>query len=82
MLEIRIHCPSNCRYQPARGSAHPIDLVPGDVLDAGEHNLVKLIALPADFAQVVEEERSRDGRGKLLVSGKAVQGNNEYTNLW
>ncbi|KIW24804.1 uncharacterized protein PV07_10495 [Cladophialophora immunda] len=57
MLEIRIHCPNNGRYQPASGSAHPIDLFPGDVLAAGEHDLVKLIARPAHFEQILGEER-------------------------
>ncbi|KAK5214885.1 hypothetical protein LTR72_012013 [Exophiala xenobiotica] len=68
VLEIRIHSPGNGQYQPTSGSDRPINLLPGDVIAAGQHDLIKLIALPAHFEQVLDQERSRDGRGKLLVS--------------
>ena len=72
MLEIRIHSPGNGQYRPTSGSDRPINLLPGDVIAAGQHDLIKLIALPAHFEQVLDQERNRDGRGKLLVSGKVV----------
>ncbi|KAK5291041.1 hypothetical protein LTR99_010957 [Exophiala xenobiotica] len=68
MLEIRIHSPGNGQYRPTSGSDRPINLLPGDVIAAGQHDLIKLIALPAHFEQVLDQERNRDGRGKLLVS--------------
>jgi hypothetical protein len=69
MLEIRIHCPGNDRYQPVSGTNPAIDLSSGDVLPAGDHGLVKLIALPADFEAILDEELEREGRGKLMLSG-------------
>ena len=69
MLEIRVHCPGNDRYQPVHGNSPAIDLSSGDVLSAGNHGLVKLIALPADFEAIVDEEFEREGRGKLMLSG-------------
>lgn len=68
-MEIRIHCPGTDRYQPVNGDNHPINLSPGDVLSAGQHDLVKLIAQPAHFEQILDTELSREGRGRLLVSG-------------
>jgi len=73
MLEIRIHSPGNGQYRPTSGSDRPINLLPGDVIAAGQHDLIKLISMPAHFEQVLDQEWSRDGRGKLLVSGKVVR---------
>lgn len=70
MLEICIHSPGSASYHPADGSSRPIKLGSGEVLIAGTHDLVRLIALPARFEQVLEQETNREGRGKLLVSGK------------
>jgi len=36
-----------------------------------EHGLTKLIAVPADFEQVLEEEIARERRERVLVSGKS-----------
>jgi hypothetical protein len=76
MMEIRIHCPVTNQYQPATGDNHTIHLSAGEILSAGQHNLVKLIALPAHFEQILDTERSREGRGRLLVSGTAIESEN------
>lgn len=69
MLEIRIHCPGNDQYQPVRGTSPAINLSSGDILPAGDHGLVKLIALPANFEEILNDELEREGRGKLMLSG-------------
>lgn len=70
MLEVRVHCPGAGSYHPANGD-RSIHLSPGDILPAGEHGLVKLIALPADVDEIIGQETRRQGRGQLLVSGES-----------
>ena len=76
MLEIRIHCPGNTEYLPfAEGSS--IALKEGQMLSAGNHDLVTMIAQPTDFASILKEEVSRTGRGRLVVSGECRNENGD-----
>lgn len=64
-MEIRIYY---TQYEPASNLSEPLELSSGSMLSAGEHNLVKLIALPTCFDEVLLTELSRSGRGRLLVA--------------
>jgi hypothetical protein len=68
-MEIHVHCPGNGQYQPADRSGHLVSLSAGDVLFAGEHELIKLIAQPPDLEKILETEVGKVRQGKLLVSG-------------
>lgn len=55
MLHIRVHYPGEGRLSEA--------------LEAGTHDMVKLIPGPADFVSTLKEEFHRPGKGRMLVIG-------------
>jgi hypothetical protein len=47
-----------------------MDFASGAEVSASEHGLTKLITVPANFEQVLEDEIARERRERVLVSGK------------
>ena len=71
MLEIYFYGPSTNEYYVTDGSEPRVISVSADAsLHAGGHGKVHLMARPVDFGQVLQNELTRHGRGKLIVSGK------------
>jgi hypothetical protein len=63
----RIHCPGNNHKRLVGSDDCSIDLSSGDAVAASGSGLARLITIPANFEQILDDENTRERRGRLLV---------------